>query len=224
MPRCAYVYDRAVLRARAYALRAALPPESVLLYAVKANGHPGVLDALADVVDGFEVASGGELALARAAARPGQLIAMGGPGKTDDELRAAVAADATINVESALELRRLAVAAQWAGRQARATLRVNRRGAALPGSHAMTGQPTPFGIDEQSLGEVVELARDHPAVALVGFSLHAVSNNLDAVAHARFVADAVAWSATAAQRHAVPLAVVNVGGGFGVSYTSTDRF
>jgi len=223
-PRCAYVYDRAVLRAQARALRGTLPPESMILYAVKANGHPGVLDALADVVDGFEVASGGELALARAAARPGQPIAMGGPGKTDDELRAAVAAGATVNVESALELRRLAVAAQRAGRTARATLRVNRRDAALPGSHAMTGEPTPFGLDEQALGEVVALARDLPAVALVGFSLHAVSNNLDAAAHARFVADAVAWSQSTAQRHGVPLAIVNVGGGFGVSYTSADRF
>ncbi|MBX6721669.1 MAG: alanine racemase [Dactylosporangium sp.] len=223
-PRCAYVYDRAVLRARARALRDALPAGSMLLYAVKANGHPEVLAALADVVDGFEVASGGELALARAAARPGQPLAVGGPGKTDAELRAAVAAGATVNVESALELRRLAVAAQRAGRPATATLRVNRRDAALPGSHAMTGEPTPFGIDEQALGEVVALARDHPAVALVGFSLHAVSNNLDAAAHARFVTDAVAWSQAAAQRHGVPLSLVNVGGGFGVSYTSAERF
>jgi diaminopimelate decarboxylase len=223
-PRCAYVYDRAVVRERARALRGALPPGSMLLYAVKANGHPGVLDALADVVDGFEVASGGELALARAAARPGQAIVMGGPGKTEDELRAAVAAGATVNVESALELRRLAVAAKRTGRPARATLRVNRRHAALPGSHAMTGQPTPFGIDEEALGEVVALARAHPAVALVGFSLHAVSNNLDAVAHARFVTDAVAWSVAAARRYDLPLTVINVGGGFGISYTSAERF
>lgn len=223
-PRCAYVYDRAVLRAQARALRAALPPESLLLYAVKANGHPGVVDALADAVDGFEVASGGELAIARAAARPDQAIVMGGPGKTEDELRAAVEAGATVNVESALELRRLSTVAERVGRPVRATLRVNRRHVALPGSHAMTGQPTPFGLDEESLGEVVALARDHPAVALVGFSLHAVSNNLDAAAHARFVADAVAWSVTAAQRYGVPLTVVNVGGGFGVSYTSAERF
>jgi len=223
-PRCAYVYDRAVLRAQARALRDALPPGSMLLYAMKANGHPGVLDALADVVDGFEVASGGELALARAAVRPGQSLVMGGPGKTEDELRAAVEAAVTVNVESALELRRLAVAAERVGRPAQATLRVNRRHAALPGSHAMSGQPTPFGLDEEALDEVVALARALPAVALVGFSLHAVSNNLDAAAHARFVTDAVAWAQAAARRYGVPLAVVNVGGGFGVSYTSAERF
>src|SRR6266498_4800585 len=62
-PVCAYVYDRATLRATAAGLRAALPPGTLLCYAVKANGHPDVVAALASTVDGLEVASGGELAL-----------------------------------------------------------------------------------------------------------------------------------------------------------------
>jgi len=236
-PRCAYVYDRVTLRERASAMRAALPEGSMLLYAVKANGHPDVLDALAGVVDGFEVASGGELALARiaragraslrsaaGAAEPVDEIHFGGPAKTDAELAAAVEAEATVNVESALELRRLAVAAGTAGVRVRATLRVNRSHAAPAGTLTMTGVPTPFGLDEASLGEAVELASQHPAVRLVGFSLHAVSNNLDAIGHARFVTDAVAWSVAAADRYGIPLRIVNVGGGFGVSYTSADQF
>jgi diaminopimelate decarboxylase len=213
-------------------VRAVLPEGSTLLYAVKANGHPDVLDALAGVVDGFEVASGGELALARIArAASGRTrdpaeheIHFGGPGKTEAELAAAVEAEVTVNVESALELRRLAVAADLAGVRVAATLRVNRSHTALAGSHAMTGVPTPFGIDEENLGDVVELASHHPAVRLCGFSLHAVSNNLDARAHARFVADAVAWSVTAADHYGVPLRIVNVGGGLGVSYTSDEQF
>ena len=96
-PVCAYVYDRAVLAARAAAVRAALPAGARLCYAVKANGDPGVLAALAGVVDGFEVASGGELALARAATVNG-LVIFGGPAKTDTELAAAVAAGAVIIV------------------------------------------------------------------------------------------------------------------------------
>ena len=63
-PVCAYVYDTAVLRATAATLRAALPAGATLLYAVKANGHPAVVQALADACDGLEVASGGELELA----------------------------------------------------------------------------------------------------------------------------------------------------------------
>ena len=226
-PRCAYVYDRPTLIDTAAAVRAALPDGTTLLYAVKANGHPDVLAALAGVVDGFEVASGGELALARIARAgigPARAIVMGGPGKTERELEAAVEAEATVNVESLLELRRLAVAAETAGVRVRTVLRVNRAGAALPGTHRMTGEPTPFGIDEAQLGEAVELAHGHPALRLTGFSLHAVSNNLDAAAHVAFVAEAVRWSVAAATTHRVPLEVVNVGGGFGIDYTGTERF
>ena len=234
-PRCAYVYDRAALQERARAVHGALPKGSTLLYAVKANGHPDVLDALAGVVDGFEVASAGELALARiaragrassrgsasvAAAGPAHEIHFGGPGKTETELAAAVEAEATVNVESALELRRLAVRAESAGVRVNTTLRVNRAAAVPTGSHTMTGVPTPFGIDEAQLPDVIELAWHHPAVRLVGFSLHAMSNNLDAMAHARFVADALAWSVATANRHGVALRTVNVGGGFGVDYTA----
>lgn len=226
-PRCAYVYDRTTLRATAAATRAALPKGSSLLYAVKANGHPDVLAALASEVDGYEVGSGGELALARIArGGPGDAseIVFGGPAKTESELEAAVEADATVNVESALELRRLAVAAETAGVRVRAALRVNRRGAVLPGSHQMSGIPTPFGIDEAALGEVVELAAGHPSLRLIGFALHAVSNNLDAAAHAAFVTEAVRWSLEAAHRHGLLLETVNVGGGFGINYTGAARF
>jgi diaminopimelate decarboxylase len=47
-PACAYVYDTAALRARAASVRAALPVPASFLYAVKANGHPDVVAALAE--------------------------------------------------------------------------------------------------------------------------------------------------------------------------------
>ena len=213
-PICAYVYDLQVLRDRGAAVRAALPPGTTLLYAVKANGHPAVVRTLAEVCDGLEVASGGELDLATAAGA--RRIVFGGPAKTDAELAAAVSAGAQINVESRLELLRLDLAARQAGRRVRSAVRVNRATAALPGSHAMTGTPTPFGVDETGLGEIIALARTLAHVRVVGFHLHAVSNNLDAAAHAAFVADALAWS----RRQDIDLELVNVGGGLGVDYLS----
>ncbi|MET8153124.1 alanine racemase [Actinoplanes sp. NPDC049668] len=213
-PVCAYVYDTAALRERAAAVRAALPPRTTLLYAVKANGHPDVVRTLSAVCDGLEVASGGELALAVAAGA--RRIVFGGPAKTDAELAAAVAAGAQVNVESGHELRRLDRAARAAGVVAEAAVRVNRAGPALPGSHAMTGTPTPFGVDETTLPRVLALAPH--SVRITGFHLHAVSNNLDAAAHARFIAEALDWSVATAHRHGVPLRLVNVGGGLGVDY------
>jgi diaminopimelate decarboxylase len=208
-PVCAYVYDTGALRDRAAAVRAALPAGSTLLYAMKANRHPDVVAALAAVCDGVEVASGGELDRARRAGA--RQITFGGPAKTDAELRAAVAAGARLNVESAHELRRVP-------RPAQVSIRVNRPGGGPAGSHRMTGVPTPFGVDEAQLPDVLALAATLPGLRVTGFHLHAVSNNLDAAAHAAFVAGAVAWSVDTASRHGVDLRVINVGGGLGVDH------
>lgn len=223
-PRCVYVYRREALRAAAEAVRAVLPSGSTLLYAVKANGHPGVLAALAGRVDGFEVASGGELALALAAGAADPVVVFGGPGKTDAELAAAVRAGATVNVESEWEARRLDLVARELGRAVSVTVRVNRADSALPGALRMTGLPTPFGVDEAGLDSVVAVARGSAWLRPVGFGLHAVSNNLDAAAHAGFISAAVRWSVAAARRYGIELRQVNVGGGFGVDYTGGGRF
>ncbi|MFF5296207.1 alanine racemase [Paractinoplanes globisporus] len=211
-PACAYVYDTAALRARAAMVRQALPTSAIFVYAVKANGHPRVVSALAAACDGLEVASGGELALATAAGA--SRIVFGGPGKTDAELAAAVAAGALINVESVHELRRLAALTET---PPAVCLRVNRPGGGLQGSHTMTGVPTPFGIEEAQLGEAMRV----PGVEVVGFHLHAVSNNLDGVAHAAFVRSSLDWSVRTAGELGVSLRVVNVGGGFGIDYLSS---
>src|SRR5437762_13509414 len=211
-PVCAYVYDTAVLRATAAAVRAALPPSATLLYAVKANGHPAVVRTLAAATDGLEVSSGGELDLAAGARR----IAFSGRAKTPAELSAAVAAGATVNAESVLELRRLVRAA--AGRPVRVALRVNRAGAAPSGSHHMTGTATPFGISEADLGDAVAVVRGAANLDVVGFHLHAVSNSLDAVGYGDFVRAAVAWSVRTAAPLGIELREVNVGGGFGIDH------
>ncbi|MFY1700094.1 MULTISPECIES: alanine racemase [unclassified Solwaraspora] len=221
-PVCAYVYDRSVLRGAARRLRAVLPAGAQVLYAMKANGHPAVVAELARELDGVEVASGGELAVAVAAGA--RQVVFGGPGKTDGQLVAAVAAGALVNVESVSELRRLDVVARAAGRRVSVAVRVNRPGGGLSGSHAMAGVATQFGVDEAQLGEVVAAAAGLSGVRLVGFSLHAVSNNLDAVAHARFVVAAVAWAVAAGRRLGVAVEYVNVGGGFGVDYVGGGRF
>jgi diaminopimelate decarboxylase len=156
------------------------------------------------------VASGGELALARAAGA--RRIVFGGPAKTDAELAAALAAGALINAESVHELHRIAALSPGA----RVCVRVNRPGGGLRGSHTMTGAPTPFGVEEAQLAAATRV----PGVRVVGFHLHAVSNNLDGAAHAAFVAGALDWSARTAAALGVDLRVVNVGGGFGVDYLS----
>ncbi|MGH8793789.1 MAG: type III PLP-dependent enzyme, partial [Stackebrandtia sp.] len=145
-------------------------------------------------------------------------VAFAGPAKTDAELDAALRAGVptVVNVESLQELRRLDLAAARLGATADVGLRVNRRDAAPPGTHRMSGAAAPFGVDEETLPELIAVARSSPRLRLRGLHLHAVSNNLDAAAHAEFVAGCVAFARGVAAAHDVDLAEVNVGGGFGV--------
>ncbi|MFB9179591.1 type III PLP-dependent enzyme [Dactylosporangium sucinum] len=214
-PRPAYVYDLATVRDNITALRAALPAGTLIAYALKANGNDTLLRGVLRWTDGLEAASGAELTAAVTAGSPFTLLS--GPAKTDDDLRAAAAAGAVINAESLHELRRIAHVAPGA----RICLRVNRTHPALPGTHRMSGAPTQFGIAEPQLAAAVALAA---RLDVAGFHLHAVSNNLDAAAHAAFITDAVEWAQHTADTHGIPLQLINVGGGFGVDVTGATTF
>ncbi|HRF74674.1 MAG TPA: pyridoxal-dependent decarboxylase, exosortase A system-associated, partial [Accumulibacter sp.] len=93
-----YAYDRQLLSGRVAELRAALPAALKLHYAMKANPMPALVGHLAGLVDGIDVASGGELKVALDAGADPREISFAGPGKQLAELRQAVAAGILINV------------------------------------------------------------------------------------------------------------------------------
>ena len=95
-------------------LRAALPATVELHYAIKANPHPGVVQHLAGLVDGLDVASGRELAVALTTDVARNNISFAGPGKSVAELEQAAAAGIVVNLESPLEMQRLAEIARRA--------------------------------------------------------------------------------------------------------------
>ena len=78
---------------------------TLVCYAMKANSNQSVLRTLAKLGAGADVVSGGELKRARAAGISPEKIVFSGVGKTEIELRQAVAEDILcINVESEPEL------------------------------------------------------------------------------------------------------------------------
>jgi len=211
-----YHYLPDVAAARAAGLGAVLPDRWRLCFAVKANSFPPVLAALATAVDGFEVASAAEVAAARAAL-PGGLVVAAGPGKTVAVLRALVAGGVDlVNVESALELRRLDAVAAEAGRRVRAALRVNPSTAAPAGALTMGGVPSAFGIAEPDVAAVLDLAGDCRWVDVAGIHVHAASGVLDAAAYAGYVSDCLALAGRLMRGRR--LDVVDVGGGIGVPF------
>src|SRR3954451_13916128 len=100
--------------------------DALVCYSLKANSNQSVLKTLAKLGAGADVVSGGELKRARAAGIPPDKIVFSGVGKTEAELRTALAEDVLcINVESEPELELLSRLAVETGRNAQVSIRIN---------------------------------------------------------------------------------------------------
>jgi diaminopimelate decarboxylase len=218
-----YVYDTAVVDSQLAALRAVLPTEVRLHYAVKANPFPPLVDHLAQHVDGFDVASGGELALALEAPLPrGFDIGFAGPGKSLEEIRAGVAADVLFQCESVRELRAIAAAGQAAAVRPRVALRINPDIQLRGAGQRMGGGPRPFGIDAEAAPEVLALLATLP-VDFAGFHFYAGSQMLDAATVVALLEHCYACAVALAAHAPAPVRVLNLGGGFGVPYYAGEQ-
>lgn len=229
-PVATFLYDGEVAAGRARELRAALPEWAHVYYAVKANSYPGVLAALAPHVDGFEVASRAELALALEAL-PGERtggevpVLAAGPAKSVPVLTDLVRAEvASINAESLLELHRISRIAVEQGTTARVALRVNPESIPVTGSLHMGGEPSQFGVAEPDVPGVLAEAARLPGLDLVGFHIHAASNNLDAESQAAYLRWCVEWSSRTAAAHGIELRQIDIGGGIGVNFEGEEPF
>jgi diaminopimelate decarboxylase len=212
-----YAYDRAVMNRKVQELRAALPREVEIHYAMKANPMPAVVRHFCGLVDGIDVASAGEMDVALAAGMRPDLVSFAGPGKTPAELERAVAAGILINMESELEMRRLAEIARRTGQRPKVAVRVNPDFELKTSGMKMAGGPKQFGVDAE---QVPKLLGDLATLPLEfwGFHIYSGSQNL----RADIIADSQRKSAALAielARHA-PAAVrlLNLGGGFGIPY------
>jgi diaminopimelate decarboxylase len=216
-----FVYDMGVVEQRLAALRAVMPTELGIHFAIKANSHPEMLCAMRPLVDGFDVASSGELTKAMDAGMPAQEISFAGPGKRDRELEAAVRAGATLNLESAGEAMRALRIAEKVGQVPRLAVRVNPTFDLKGSGMRMGGGAKPFGIDDH---EVPELVRELIAAGADwrGFHIFAGSQALDAAAIAETQAATVALAASLADAIGKSPPLVNLGGGLGVTYFPGD--
>ena len=212
----AYVHDLAGLRGHAAAVRAAMAGRAEVYYAVKANPDPEILRALRPHVDGFEVASGGELTRVRELA-PDAPVAFSGPGKTDAELALALELGVDrLHVESPGELARL-TRLLAAGDRMDILLRANP---GLPGEDLRQAAASPFGMDPEGLAVCARLLRDAPRIRPRGIHTHLTWAQHDAPAMADLAARVVSWALPWLRAHLpeVTEPELDLGGGMGVDY------
>jgi len=217
-----FVYSRERIAARVAELRSALPRQVALNYAVKANPFGPVLQAMAGLVDGFDIASGGELAMVTAAGIDPGRVSFAGPGKRDDELEAAIAAGVTLNLESEGEAARALAIAARIGVQPKLAVRVNPDFDLKGSGMKMGGGAKPFGVDAERVPALVKQLLAAGA-DWRGFHIFAGSQALDASAIAETQAQTLALAARlAAEAGAMP-PKVNLGGGLGIPYFPGDE-
>ncbi|MDT3680108.1 MAG: pyridoxal-dependent decarboxylase, exosortase A system-associated [Burkholderiaceae bacterium] len=212
-----YVYDRRAISARVESLRQLLPPALELHYAIKANPMPALVQHLAALTDGLDVASAQEMMVALDTGIDPARISFAGPGKSPAEIRRAVAAGITMTAESQAQLEQAVQAGEALGVRPRIALRVNPAFELKASGMKMGGGPKPFGIDEARVPRVMD-AMHEQGLRLTGLHIFGGSQNLRADA----IVDAQAKTYELGRRlldhWGEPVDWLNLGGGFGVPY------
>lgn len=217
-----FVYSREHLDARMAQLRAAMPDRLAIHYAVKANSWGPVLSHMAGLADGFDIASGGELEMVRAAGIDPALVSFAGPGKRDRELEAAIAAGVTLNCESENEARRALEIAARLGATPRLAIRVNPDFELRGSGMKMGGGAKPFGIDAERVPTIAREVIDAGA-EWCGLHIFTGSQALDAEAIAETQGNVLDLADRLTREiDRGPLPKLNMGGGLGIPYFAGD--
>jgi len=214
-----FLYDRAVLDQKYYALRSALPDRFSIYYSLKANPCLAIVKHFLSRGCGIEIASAGELHRALAAGCIPERMLFAGPGKSERELELALSREiGEIHVESKIEAERICEVSRRIGRRARVSIRINPTSAAEGGAMRMGGRPAPFGVDEETLDEVLDHFLALPALDLCGIHLFTGTQILDAAVLLEQYRHGMELARRVSTRLCHPLCTLDFGGGLGVPY------
>ncbi len=212
-----YVYDRNLLNQRVSLLRKHMPDDLKIHYAMKANPMSALVQHMAGIVDGFDLASAKEMQTALDTPMPASKISMAGPGKRISELKQAIAAGITINVESETELERIAEICESTGYKAHIAFRINPAFELKASGMKMGGGSQQFGIDEE---QVPALLKKVTALNLdfMGFHIYSGSQNLKAESIIQVQQQSVELALKLLDDCSQDIKKLNLGGGFGIPY------
>ena len=218
-----YVYFMDAVRERVERVRSAFGRRFRISYAVKSNPNPIILRRLRGVVDALDVSSAGEVVRAVDAGWDPARLSFTGPGKTQAELQASVAARVgEVIVESVDEAGLLNGVARAAGRKQRVIIRIAPSRVPRGFGLNMSGKPTPFGIDEEEIDAAVQTIRELSHLELCGFHIYSGTQCLNADAVAENYAIFVEIFSRACHRHGVQPQRLIFGSGIGIPYYDNE--
>jgi diaminopimelate decarboxylase len=219
-----YVYSRGELERAYKAFDAALEgiPHRVC-YAVKANSSLGVLAVLVELGAGADIVSAGELFRWQKAGGDPQKVVFSGVGKTEEEMKIALAAGiGCFNVESAEELVELDRVARSVGKRAKIALRVNPDVDPETHPYISTGlKQNKFGVAMSEARPLLATAAKLPGLEVSGVDFHIGSQ----LTKTTPFTDSIARLVTLVEELAadgIELDHVDIGGGLGIDYGKGD--
>ncbi len=225
-----YVVDEADVRGRAREIRQCFDTEFArvgatvkVYYAGKAFLSIDVATWMNDAGLNIDVASGGELAVALAAGVDPARLGLHGNNKSLAEIDRAVGIGiGAIVIDSQIEISRIAEAATRHGTVQPVRLRINS------GVHASTHEylatareDQKFGIPLADAAALVALIRAEPSLTFLGLHSHIGSQIFESSGFAEAARRLFALHAELLAGGPVP--ELNLGGGFGIAYTSVDE-
>lgn len=210
-----YVYDGATIRRKAAELQHAFAGVNMKIkYACKANTNLAVLRLMREIGVELDVVSPGEFEMGRIAGYESSQITFTPSGVPFEEVQAAVEAGAIVNVDSIPLL-------EWFGQTYGNTkpclIRIKPNVAAGGNAKIMTAHAdSKFGISVLLLDEILEVVKKYN-IRIVGLHQHTGSDIKDAEPFLK-VADIIFETA----KHFPDLEIIDLGGGFKVSYLPGD--
>ena len=195
-----------------------------VVYASKAFCCVAMMQLVAGLKLGADVASFGELEIALAGGIPPEKLVLHGNNKSAAELERAVDAGAgLIVVDAAHELEILAGIVADAGATQKILVRVTPGIEAETHHYIKTGHTgSKFGVEPDEAERLLVLAKTMPGIEPVGVHVHLGSQMLD-LGTWRIMIDWLAMFVRHMQERGVDLGTIDLGGGLGIAYTKQHR-
>jgi len=213
----AFIYFKKIVERKYGELLDCLPEGFEIHYAFKANPNQEVVGFIRSLGAGADVASLGELRLARETGYPIEKVEFTGPGKTIEELSLAIDLGiSSINVESISEIKKITDLCRAKGKPANVGIRLNPKGKLSSSAMKMSGD-TQFGITEDDLEEAFVLIKNGTKLLnFTGLHMHLGSQFIEAekiASNFKFILEK-AYEITS--RYKIELRKINFGGGWGI--------
>ena len=197
--------------------------DHIICYSIKSNSNLSILKVLKELGSGADIVSGGELFRALKAGIDPQKIVYSGVGKTDEEIKEAIAANILMfNVESEEEIDILDELAGKLGKKVGVALRVNPDVDPKTHEKITTGKESnKFGIPLQNVETVYLKMQKKKNLKILGIDCHIGSQILTPEPYINTI-KMIRKVIFSLAKKGIILQYLNIGGGFGIVYNNEN--